>query len=232
MQKCIEEQTPFGAPKGGTPKVGPPKGGGAQNFVLFVSSPATISLFLCLSGCLVEFLVVFKAPGPSNVHVWALGLSCETPACGGGRVGVCLRFSWVLPGPLLRTPLQGHGASNTTKIPRKDPQEREEKLWWESEKKSEILGGPAEGGVRLRGSGQILDAPTKILNTPPTHPTPHTTQDNTTQDNTRNKTTQDNTNRSGFNTCQQVLKSKCWPKVVLAQSGAGLKRYWPEAVLA
>ena len=25
-------------------------------------------------------LVVFEAPEPSNVHVWALGLSCETPA--------------------------------------------------------------------------------------------------------------------------------------------------------
>ena len=39
--KNQEEQTPFGAPKGGRD----------QNFALF-SSPATISFFLCLSVCL------------------------------------------------------------------------------------------------------------------------------------------------------------------------------------
>ena len=37
--------------------------------------------FLCLSGgLLVEFWWCFGRPGPSNVHVWALGLSCEAPA--------------------------------------------------------------------------------------------------------------------------------------------------------
>ena len=36
--------------------------------------PAPIILFLSLSGCfIVEFLVVFEAPGPSNVHVWSSG---------------------------------------------------------------------------------------------------------------------------------------------------------------
>ena len=40
--------------------------------------------FLLFSPSLVGpfrgILVVFEAPRPSNVHVWALGLSCETPA--------------------------------------------------------------------------------------------------------------------------------------------------------
>ena len=47
-----------GPPKGGPnqEKWGPegwgPEGWEAQNFALFFPSPATISLFLCLSGCL------------------------------------------------------------------------------------------------------------------------------------------------------------------------------------
>ena len=45
--------------------------------------------------------------------------------------------------------------------------------------KSENLGGPAE--VRLRVCGQILDAPTKILNTTHTH-TSHNTHPHLTQD--------------------------------------------------
>ncbi len=86
----MEEQTPFWAPKGGAPKGGAPKGGapkggapkggapkrwgpegwgpegwGAQNFALFLPCPATVSLFLCLSGCLlVEFWLVFEAQEP------------------------------------------------------------------------------------------------------------------------------------------------------------------------
>ena len=55
-----------------------------------------------------------------------LGLSCEAPAA-----------------PKLR---------NTTKIPRKDPQEREErKLWWKREKKGGILGHPPFGPPTFRG---------------------------------------------------------------------------------
>ena len=39
-----------------------PEGWGAQNFALFFPSPATISLFLCLSGCLlVDFWWCLKA---------------------------------------------------------------------------------------------------------------------------------------------------------------------------
>ena len=50
-------------------------------FRSFFPSPTTISLCLCLSGVFsLNFGGFCEAPGPSNVHVWALGLSCEAPA--------------------------------------------------------------------------------------------------------------------------------------------------------
>ena len=62
-------------------KGGGQKGWGAQNFALFFPLPPQNSIFSSLSGGSSRgFLVVFEAPGHSNVHVWALGLSCETPA--------------------------------------------------------------------------------------------------------------------------------------------------------
>ena len=74
--------------KGGGPtqiKWGPeewgPEGWGALNFALFFHSPAAkFVLFFPLWGSFRGILVVFEAPGRSNVHVWVLGLSCETPA--------------------------------------------------------------------------------------------------------------------------------------------------------
>ena len=80
-----------GAPKGGAPKGGAPKGGarrvgprrvgarrvaarrvGAQNFALFFPSPATVFILFSLSfGLFRGILVVFEAPGPSNVRVWS-----------------------------------------------------------------------------------------------------------------------------------------------------------------
>ena len=81
-----------GGPKGGGLKGGGSKVGGPKFGALFCPSPTSISLFFSLSGVLlVSFfspgssrgiLLVFEAPGPSNVHVWALRLSCETPAAG------------------------------------------------------------------------------------------------------------------------------------------------------
>ena len=60
-----------GAPKGGERKVGPRKGGW-PNISRFFPSPATIfALFVSLWGSSRGFLVVFEAPGPSNVHVWS-----------------------------------------------------------------------------------------------------------------------------------------------------------------
>ena len=78
---------------------------------------------------------------------------------------------------------------NTTKIQRKDTREKKErkKIVAGKGKKDRILGGRAEG-VRRRGGGgpaeegEVLDAPTKILNTPQRH--------DTTQDNTQDNTTQ------------------------------------------
>ena len=53
---------------------------------------------------------------------------------------------------------------------------KKERNWWLDGKKSNILGGLVEGGGGScgrgpagGGSGQLLDAPTKILNTPPHH---------------------------------------------------------------
>ena len=59
--------------KVGTPKGGCPKGGGPKiSRFFFFRLLHLFSLFLSLSGCLlVEILVVFEAPGPSNVLVWS-----------------------------------------------------------------------------------------------------------------------------------------------------------------
>ena len=69
-------------PKGGAPnpeKVGLPKGGAlegweARNFALFSPSPASpFSFFFSLWVSSRGILVVFGAPGQSNVHVWSSG---------------------------------------------------------------------------------------------------------------------------------------------------------------
>ena len=49
-----------------------PEGWGAQNFALFFPSPAAkFVLFFPLWGSSRGILVVFEAPGHSNVHVWS-----------------------------------------------------------------------------------------------------------------------------------------------------------------
>ena len=76
MKKCTEEQAPFGARKGGSPK-----GGGNEISRFFFSSPATISLFLCLWVSSRGILVVFlKRRDPQMCTFGVLGLSCEAPA--------------------------------------------------------------------------------------------------------------------------------------------------------
>ena len=67
-----------GSPKGRGQKWRPERwefeGWEAQNFALFFPSPAAkFVLFFPLWGSSRGFLVVFEAPGHSNVHVWALG---------------------------------------------------------------------------------------------------------------------------------------------------------------
>ena len=79
-----------GAQKGGAQKGGAPKGGAPQLWgpeawepkisrFFFSLSPPQNSFFSSLSGgLLVEFLVVFEAPGRSNVRVWSsLVVVCE-----------------------------------------------------------------------------------------------------------------------------------------------------------
>ena len=52
----------------------------AQNFALFLPFPATVSLFLCLSGCLlVEFRWCLRRRSPQMCTFGVLGLSCEAP---------------------------------------------------------------------------------------------------------------------------------------------------------
>ena len=108
----------------------------------FSSLPPEISFFLLsLRGLLVEFWWCFRRPGRSYVHVWALWLLCETPA-GSGPSGLHTTTrdlqTWTFQGP---------GASNTTKITREDPPEREEKNEFccrRETKKREILGLPSQ----------------------------------------------------------------------------------------
>ena len=59
----------WGAQKGGGPKGGDLKAG-ARSFALFFPSPAPIFALLLSLWCSSRgILVVFEAPGPSNVHV-------------------------------------------------------------------------------------------------------------------------------------------------------------------
>ena len=70
-----------GPPAAGPPLHWTPLRRTAQNFALFFPSPATISLFLCLSGCLlVEFWWCLKCQSPHMCAFGVLGLLCEAPA--------------------------------------------------------------------------------------------------------------------------------------------------------
>ena len=69
---CGPDDRPFAGP----PSAGPPK---ISRFFFLLTPP--FSFFFSLSGGpFVEFWWCFGQPGPSNVLVFALGLSCETPA--------------------------------------------------------------------------------------------------------------------------------------------------------
>ena len=94
----------------GARRGGGPKGGGPTFRAFFL--PLEISFFL-LGGLLVEFWWCFRRPRRPNVHVWALWLSCETPAL------------HTTTRELQTRTFERPGASNTTKIPREDPQKKE-----------------------------------------------------------------------------------------------------------
>ena len=66
--------------KGGGSNGGGPEGVGGPKFRAFFPCPAAkFVLFFPLWGSSRGILVVFEAPGGSNVRVWALGLSCASP---------------------------------------------------------------------------------------------------------------------------------------------------------
>ena len=109
-------------------------------------SPATKFVFFPLwvnFGGIFEGRWCIEAQGPRNVHVWALGLSCETPGAS-GPPGLHMTTR-----ELQKCRFERPGALNTTKIPRKGPTREGEKnknCGGRGKRKSEILGGPAEGG--------------------------------------------------------------------------------------
>ena len=83
------------------------------------------------------------------MHVWALGLSCETPAGVGGfgAPGFHMTIREVqtctFQAPALQTPPKFH---------EKTPRDTKRAKWWrEREKKREILGPPPFGAPALRG---------------------------------------------------------------------------------
>ena len=166
-----------GAPRGGSPKgwgpegvgartrkkwgpegVGGPMGGGPKISRFFFPSPAGNFFFFSLGVFSWNFGGVFEAPEDSNVHVWALGLSCASPVWWGRR-----GFTREPKRAHLRVPV-----FKNTKIQREDLPEREEKIVFcgGREKKERNFGrsrGRAAWRRGVRGGGP------KILNTSNRH---------------------------------------------------------------
>ena len=119
--------------------------------------------------------------GPSKVHVWALGLSCEAPV----------------------------QALQTPKYHEKTPKRRKKgmNLWREREKKSEILGGAAEGAEAGGGrcGGRFMGGASK----PTTTPTTTTNRQQT----TNNKTTTTTQHKQQTTNQQQQHTTMNWPKM-------------------
>ncbi len=168
-------------PKGGASRRVGARTVGAQNFALFPLPPQFLFLLPSLVGLFRGILVVFEAPGRSNVHVWS------------SRAVVCEPWRPGLVGPpgfhtTTREPKRAHLRvpvfKNTTKFNEKDQQEREKRknCGGRVRKKWEILGGPAEGGPAEGGSGR------EALNTPTTHTAHNNTEtQHTTQQTSKNK---------------------------------------------
>ena len=131
--------------KGGGSNGGGPKGGGPKISRFFSLSRRKIRSFLpSLGGSFRGILVVFEAPGRSNVHVWSSrGVVCEPRRPG---------LVWP-PGfhTTVRESKRAHlrvpAFKKTTKIQREDTQRGKKRTNFAAGqgKKSEILGGPGEG---------------------------------------------------------------------------------------
>ena len=170
-----------GVPKGGEPNCWAPKGGGPEGWEPKISCfsfprPPLFSFFLPLLGVVSwNFGGVIQGRDAQMCTFGVLGLSCEAPAA-----PKPLGFYTTAP----RAPCTvGTDASNTTKILREEPQ-RETKSENGSgrvkKKKSEILGGPAEGwreSRRRRSGGERPNFGRTLENFEHT-PHRHTTQHN------------------------------------------------------
>ena len=120
-----------------------------------------IRSFLPLWVCSRGILVVFEAPGPSNVHVWALWLSCGTPAAPPDRAAGARTRQ---PENSKRAHLSVPALQTPPKFHEKTPREEEQNKFCggRGKKKREIWAphpsglhpsGPHPSGPTLRGSG-------------------------------------------------------------------------------
>ena len=147
--------------KGGGSKGGVSKGGGskgaegwgarkveAQNFALFFPvPPQQFVLFFPLWGASRGILVVFEAPVPWNVHVWSSrAVKCASP---GGPTRPGRRGSHTTTRELQTRTFERPGPSNTTKIPREDPQR--------GKKRMNLNGGTGKKKTRNFGPPTLRD---------------------------------------------------------------------------
>ena len=138
-----------GARRGG-PRVGA-EGWGAQNFALFLLSPTGNFILSSLSGgFLVEFWWCLKRRDAQMCAFGVLWLSCEAPAA---RSGGAARASHDDQRAQTCT-FERPGASNTTKIPREDPQREKKERNFRRERKKRANFGRSRGrSVSGGGSG-------------------------------------------------------------------------------
>ena len=141
-------------PYTGPPSAGPPK----ISLFLFPFPPHFRSFCLSLGCLLVEFWWCLFVAWPSNVHVWALGLSCETPrALGPPGLHTTTRelqtCTFESPG------LRKHHQNSTRRHPERETK-RAKMEAGEREKKSEILGPPIFGAPKFRARFSLGLGPT------------------------------------------------------------------------
>ena len=141
-------------PEGWGPEGWGPEGWEGPKFRSFSSlSHHRFALFVSLGVSCRGILVVFEALEPSNVNVW----SSRAVVSPGGPEAAGFHTTTREPkrneSPKVRPDLQKHHQNSTRRPPRheKTPRERKRMKFPAGEKKkSEILGGPAEGAVRRK----------------------------------------------------------------------------------
>ena len=128
---------PFDGPSQDRPSQDRPSPGPPKNFGFFSLSRHKIRSFLpSLRVFSWNFGGVFEGRGPSNVHVWALWLLCETPEAL-GPPGLRTRTR-----ELQTCTLERPGLQNTTKIPREDTQRGKKRIFKRERGKKERNFGP------------------------------------------------------------------------------------------